>query len=179
MAEALSLQEILKKINKKQNDEVVSIGVEDLTSYGTLSLGSPGLDFCLYNSFPERKIIEICGAEGSGKTTLAYLICSSFQKKEVKVNKNNPRKILWVDLECSVDPSWAKKTGYDMNNDQVQTICYRPEDQAAEDIFDDIVDLIRTGEVGMVIIDSLSMLVSQQVFGESFERKRWVVLLKS
>lgn len=171
MADVLSLQEILKKINKKQESNVVTLGVEDLTAYGTLSLGSPGLDFCLYNSFPERKIIEICGAEGSGKTTLAYLICSSFQKKEVKVNKDNPRKILYVDLECSVDPSWAVKCGYDMNNHSVQTICYRPEDQSAENIFDDILAFIRTGEVGMVVIDSLSMLVSQQVIEESMEKK--------
>ena len=62
MADVLSLQEILKKINKKQESNVVTLGVEDLTAYGTLSLGSPGLDFCLYNSFPERKIIELCGA---------------------------------------------------------------------------------------------------------------------
>ena len=171
MAEALSLQEILKKINKKQENQVATIGVEDLTSYGTLSLGSPGLDFCLYNSFPERKIIELCGAEGSGKTTLAYLICSSFQKKEMKVNKDNPRKILYVDLECSVDPSWAKKTGYDMNTHPVQTICYRPEDQSAEEIFDDVISFVKTGEIGMVIIDSLSMLVSQQVHDESLEKK--------
>ena len=171
MSEPLSLQEILKKINKKQENNVATIGVEDLTSYGTLSLGSPGLDFCLYNSFPERKIIEICGAEGSGKTTLAYLICASFQKKELKVNKEAPRKIVYIDLECSVDPSWALKTGYDMNNHPVQTICYRPEDQSAEEIFDDTLNMIRTGEVGMVVIDSLSMLVSQQVHDESMEKK--------
>ena len=48
-----SLVEILKRISKDQGDNVISTGVEDLTSYGTLSLGSPGLDFCLYNCFPE------------------------------------------------------------------------------------------------------------------------------
>lgn len=169
--EQLSLTQILKEINKKQSKEAIAFGVEDLTKYGTLSLGSPGLDFCLYNSFPERKIIELCGAEASGKTTLAYLICASFQKKELKVRKSNPRKILYVDLECSVDPSWAAKAGYDMNDSAVKTVCYRPEDQSAESIFDDILSMIRTGEIGMVVIDSLSMLVSQQVHEESMEKK--------
>ena len=166
-----SLSEILKRISRDRGENVLTTGVEDLTSYGTLSLGSPGLDFCLYNSFPERKIIELCGAEGSGKTTLAYLICASFQKKELKTNKDNPRKILYVDLECSVDPVWAKKTGYDMNNHPVQTLCYRPEDLSAELLFDDILDMIKSGEIGMVVIDSLSMLVSQQVLDESMEKK--------
>ena len=166
-----SLTEILKDIAKKQGSQVITTGVEDLTAFGTLSLGSPGLDFCLYNSFPERRIIELCGAEGSGKTTLAYLICASFQKKELKVNPDNPRKILYVDLECSVDPSWARKTGYDMNGSDVQTLCYRPEDQSAESIFDDVLGIIKTGEVGLVVIDSLSMLVSQQTHDESMEKK--------
>lgn len=169
--EQLTLTEILKGIGKKQGKDVITVGVEDLTKYGTLSLGSPGLDFCLYNSFPERKIIELCGAEASGKTTLAYLICASFQKKEMRVHPDSPRKVLYVDLECSVDPSWAAKAGYDMNGSPVQTICYRPEDQSAEAIFDDILSIIRTGEVGMVVIDSLSMLVSQQVHDESMEKK--------
>ena len=176
--DGLSLSDILKKINKEQSDDnltdkkpVITIGVEDLTSYGTLSLGSPGLDFCLYNSFPERKIIEFFGAEGSGKTTLAFLTCASFQKKEMVKHPDNPRKIIYLDLECRVEPSWALKTGYDMNSSQVQTICYRPEDQSAEHIFDDIIAMIKTGEVGMVVIDSLNMLVGQQVQGESLEKK--------
>jgi recombination protein RecA len=171
--ESKSLTEILKRISKDQGAEVAKIGVEDLTQYGTLSLGSPGLDFCIYNSFPERKITEICGAESSGKTTLAYLICSSFQKQEIKKHPKDPRKILYVDLECGVDPDWAKKSGYDMNNDPVKTICYRPEDQPAEIIFDDILEMIRSGEVGMVVIDSLSMLVTEQVHDESMEKKEF------
>lgn len=172
MAEnVLTLSEILKKMNKDQTHEVAKFGVEDLTKFGTLSLGSPGLDFCIYNSFPERKITEICGGEGSGKTTLAYLICGSFQKKQRKINPGKERKILWVDLECTADPSWASKMGYDMNASDVQTIGYRPEDATAEEIFDWIKAIVKTGEVGLVVIDSLSMLVSQQVLDESFEKK--------
>ena len=171
MAEELSLTEILKGIQKKQSKNVVTMGVEDLTAYGTLSMGSPGLDFCLYNSFPERKIIELSGAEGSGKTTLAFLICSGFQKKEIKKNPDNPRKILYVDLECSVEPSWAAKAGYDMNSNAVQTICYRPEDQPAESVLTDVINIIKTGEVGMVVIDSLNMLVGQQTHDEGLEKK--------
>lgn len=78
MAEQKSLNSILKDISKKYGDEVIALGVEDLTAYGTLSLGSPSFDFCLYNSFPERRIVEFCGAEGSGKTTTAYLVSASY-----------------------------------------------------------------------------------------------------
>ena len=48
--ELQSVSDILKSINKKFGENIMTVGVEDLTNYGTLSLGSPGFDFCLYNS---------------------------------------------------------------------------------------------------------------------------------
>ena len=165
------LSDILKDVNKKFGDGVITLGVEDLTSYGTLSLGSPGFDFCLYNSFPERKIVEFCGAEGSGKTTTAYLVVASYIRKELERNPENPRGIMFVDLECGADPQWAIKMGYDMNNSPVKTIRFTGSDMAAEHIFDVIINAIKTGEIGLVIIDSLNMLVPLQTFGESLEKK--------
>lgn len=167
-----SLTEILKDISKKQGAEVISYSIEDLSELDTLSLGSPGLDFCTYNSFPERAIIEISGPEGSGKSSLADMICASFQKKEMKRNSDSPRKILYVDLEFRKQPSWAKKMGYDMNTHPVKTLVYRPEDQPAELIFDDIIAMVKTSEIGLIVIDSLNMLVGQQTQAESLEKKQ-------
>ena len=146
-------------------------GVENLTNFGTLSLGSPGFDFCLYNSFPERRIVEFSGAEGSGKTTTAYLVAASYQRKELERNPENPRKILFVDLECGADPEWAGKMGYDMNNHPVETIRFTGSDMHAEAIFDIILNLVKSEEVGLVMLDSLNMLVPMQVFDESLEKK--------
>lgn len=169
---AETVQELLKKINKTFGEQIATVGVEDLTKFGTLSLGSPGFDFCLYNSLPTNKLVEFCGKEASGKTTTSYLVAASFQRKELKENPNNPRSILFVDLECGADPSWAKKMGYDMSETaDVSTICIRPEGQSAEQVFDIILDFLKTGEIGLIIIDSISMLVSQQVYDQSFEKK--------
>ena len=167
-----TLTEILKDIAKKQGADVISYDIEDLSEYGTLSLGSPGLDFCTYNSFPEKAIIEISGPEGSGKSSLADMICASFQKKEMQRNPDNPKKILYVDLEFRKQPSWAKKMGFDMKNHEVKTLVYRPEDQPAELIFNDIIAMVRTNEIGLIVIDSLNMLVGQQTQGESLEKKQ-------
>lgn len=169
--EFTSVAEILKDVNKRFGEKAMTVGVEDLTSYGTLSLGSPGLDFCLYNSFPERRIVEFSGAEGSGKTTTCYLVAASYQRKERERNPSNPRGILFVDLECGGDPEWAIKMGYDMNATDVKTYRMTGSDMPAEDIFDIIVNSLKTGEIGLIIIDSLNMLVPLQVFGESFEKK--------
>lgn len=166
-----SVADILKEVNKKYNDQVLTVGVEDLTSYGTLSLGSPGFDFCLYNSFPERRIVEFSGAEGSGKTTTAYLVAASYVRKELERNPDNPRGILFVDLECGADPTWSIKMGYDMNSEKVKTYRLTGSDMAAEHIFDVIINMVKTGEIGLIIIDSLNMLVPLQVFDESLEKK--------
>lgn len=166
-----TLSEILKSVNKKYGENVMTMGVEDLTHYGTLSLGSPGFDFCLYNSFPERRIIEFSGAEGSGKTTTAYLVAASYMRKEKERNPDAPRKILFVDLECSADPLWSIKMGYDMNSDEVETVRFTGSDMHAEAIFDVIISAIKSEEVGLIILDSLNMLVPMQVFDESLEKK--------
>lgn len=55
-----------------------------------------------------------------------------------------------------------------MNNSPVKTIRFMPEDMSAEIIFDTIIDCVKSGEIGLVVIDSLNMLVPDQVFGESF-----------
>lgn len=180
MAEQKSLSEVLKQINKKNGvlkedgslDPIAVLGVSETKVQGTLSLRSPGLDYCVYNKIPEGRIIEISGKEGSGKTTCAFLLAASYQEKELKRNPNNPRKILYVDLEMTVDPMWALKAGYDMSVDApVQTVYLTPMDMDGEHILDLIRELIKTGEIGFVVLDSIPYLVGQQVYEESFEKK--------
>lgn len=173
----LNLTSVLKKINTKYSDNlnnlVVQIGVPDLKSIGTLSLGSPALDFCLYNSLPEGTFIEINGLEGSGKTTLSFLIASDYIRKEQERNPDNPRKILFVDAECATDKGWAKQsTGYNMDDKKVPTIYYEGSGQSAEEYFDDVISLIRTGEIGLIIFDSLSMLAGSQVNEQSLKKEQ-------
>lgn len=178
--ESSTVFEILKNIQKKYGDTVVSIGAEDLRSEGILSLGSPSLDFAIYGGIPESAIVELLGAEGSGKTTNAFLIAASYQRKEIERNSNNPRSIVYIDQECTVDPTWARKMGYDMSKDaEVKTILLRPEGQSAEEVFDMALDFLKTGEVGLIIIDSIATLVPQQIVDESMEKYQMGGISKS
>lgn len=173
MAEVKDLQSVLKGIAKKFGENVVKIGVQDLTVDGTLSLGSLSADFCIYGGVPEGRIIELSGAEGSGKTTNAFLIAASYQKEELKRNPERPRSIILLDNEGTADPVWAKKLGYNMDADAaVPTIIIRPEAQSAEEIFDMALDMLKTGEVGLLIFDSIATLVPQQIADESMEKKQ-------
>ena len=170
--ERLSLTETLKNINKKFGN-VVTKGVQELVVEGVLSLGSPSADFILYGGAPEGRIIELFGPEGGGKTTLAFLMAASYQREEIKRHPDNPRAIVLLDAEGTADPSWAKKLGYDMSDDAaVPTVCLRPLGQSAEKIFDMAIDMLKTGEVGLLIFDSIAVLVPQQIADESMEKQQ-------
>lgn len=171
--EIQSLQDVMKKINKTFGDKVAQMGVPAIQTKGTLSFGTPSLDFCTYNNVIEGTFIELNGLESSGKTTLAFLLAASYMKKEKERHPDNPRSILFVDAEATCDPSWAlQSAGYDMNDDVIKTLYIQGAGQTAEEYFDMVIDAVSTGEIGLVIFDSLTMLVGQQVAGESLEKKQ-------
>lgn len=173
MSEKLSLEETLKNIAKKFGQEVIREGVKSLDVDGILSLGSPSFDYCVYGGIPEGRIVEFSGAEGSGKTTSAFMCAASYIKAELKRNPDNPRAIVLLDNEGTADPVWAKKLGYDMSEEAlVKTIIIRPEGQSAEEIFDIALDLLKTGQVGLLIFDSIATLVPAQIVEESMEKQQ-------
>lgn len=179
MAE-LTLNNVLKDISKKYGDNVAKFGADSLEVDGILSLGSPMLDYCLYGGIPEGRIIELSGAEGSGKTTTAFMIAASYIKEELKRNPENPRCIIFLDNEGTLDPTWASVFGYDLSEEaSVKTIVIRPEGQNAEEIFDIALNLLRTGEVGLLIFDSIATLVPAQIADESMEKYQMGGIAKS
>ena len=175
-----TLNDVLKSISKKYGDSVAKFGADDLSIDGVLSLGSPMIDYCLYGGVPEGRIIEFSGAEGSGKTSTSFLVAASYCKEELKRNPDNPRSIIFLDNEGTLDPTWAKVFGYDLSIDApVKTIVIRPEGQNAEEIFDMALDFLRTGEVGLLIFDSIATLVPAQIADESMEKYQMGGIAKS
>ena len=176
----LTLNGVLRDISKKYGDNVAKFGADSLAIDGILSLGSPMVDFCLYGGIPEGRIVEFSGAEGSGKTTTAFMVASSYCKEEIKRNPDNPRCIIFLDNEGTLDPTWANVFGYDLSeNALVKTIVIRPEGQNAEEIFDMALNLLRTGEVGLLIFDSIATLVPAQIADESMEKYQMGGIAKS
>ena len=168
-------KDLLKAWNKKFGEGTATIGVDNVEDRGTFSLGSPSLDFMLYNSLPQSGFIEFNGLEHSGKTTAAFLVAADFIRKEKEKKQNNPsyecRSILFVDAECTADPVWAKiSTGYDMNDKDVETLRIVAAGQSAEEFFDMVIEAVKTGEFGLVIFDSLTAIVKGQIVDSSMEK---------
>lgn len=176
----MELKDIVKNFAKKYDMEgIANIGVNTDKFKTTLSLGSPSLDFCTYNSIPEGIFIEISGKEASGKTTLAFLIASDYIKKEKQKPIEQRRHILFVDAEGTADPQWAfTSTGYDMNDQDIQTLYLTPLGQTAEQIFDMVIEAVKSGQIGLIIFDSLVAIAPQQTANESLEKKDMGIMAK-
>ena len=66
--------------------------------------------------------------------------------------------------ENTLDEEWAQKLGVDID----KLILLEPQSQTAEQIFEMLLQMIDTDEVGLVVIDSLGVMLSAQAY-----EKRW------
>ena len=84
--------------------------------------------------------------------------------------KTGPQKIVYFDAEGTIDSDWARKIGVDVDNVYLVRLHY----QTAEQFLDQVMKVTRDNkdnDVGLVVIDSIAVLVPQLVHGESFEKK--------
>jgi recombination protein RecA len=91
-------------------------------------------------------------------TTIANYIASHYQKYD----KQN--KVLFVDLEQTFDESYARAVGLDTHEDKF--IFFRPAD--GEEAFETIQTLIKTKEIGIVIVDSVATMGSRSEMTDEY-----------
>lgn len=100
-------------------------------------------------------------------TTSALDIVANFQQLESV--KDEPRRAAYFDAENTLDVEWATKLGVDVDN----LILLQPESQSAEEILQIILDMIETGEIGLVVIDSIAAMVSNQEMEKTIEERTY------
>lgn len=143
------IEEVMKDFNKKHKEELVHFGVSSY-DYVRIPFTSPRLNYMSFGGLPVGKLHEFYGEEHGGKTTTALDVVANAQR--MFPNK----KVLYIDVENSLDTVWATKIGVDVDD---MIIC-NPTIQGAEDLFDFAEDMIKTGEVSLIVIDSLGALES-------------------
>ena len=158
------LDELIKNINKEYKEEIAFNGDNaSLIKYELVPFSSPRINYMLYGGLPMGRMIEFAGAERSGKTTTALDMvknCQEYFKKEGK-----GRKVCFVDAENTFDVKWAKTLGVNVE----ELILIKPQDQYAEELFDIMKSVVETGEVGLLVLDSVAQLVSKQAMEGSIE----------
>ena len=96
---------------------------------------------------PRGRISEVWGAEASGKTTLCYHAIAQAQKMKLGT--------AFIDVEHSIDPNRMKVIGIDTS----KLIISQP--NSAEEALEITELMIRSGNVGIVCVDSVAALVPQ------------------
>lgn len=141
-----ALQLTMDKIEKSYGKgSIMKMGDRVAEDVPAISTGSVGLDIALgVGGFPKGRIVEIYGPESSGKTTLAIHGIAEAQKAGGIA--------AIIDAEHAFDPFYAKKLG--VNTDDL--LISQPDN--GEQALEIVDNLIRSGAVDIVVIDSVAAL---------------------
>ena len=155
-----ALKLTLDKLDKTYGKgTVMKMGDSPNENVEAISSGSLGLDIALgVGGYPKGRVVEIYGPESSGKTTLTLHAIAECQKKGGIA--------AFIDAEHAFDRFYAENLGVDIEN----LIISQPDhgEQALE-IAD---NLIRSGAIDMVIIDSVAALAPKsEIEGEMGDSK--------
>ena len=159
-AKLKTLETVLGKIEKTYGKgAVMNMSARPTTDVNVIPTGSINLDHALgVGGYPRGRIIEIYGPESSGKTTLAIHAIAEVQKQGGKA--------IIIDAEHAFDPTYAEALGVDMDS------LYISQPDNGEQALDIAEQVIRSGAVDLVIIDSVAALVpKQEIEGDMGETK--------
>lgn len=185
----MSYADIIKKRIKDWNCDGLMEGAKAKRG-NKIPFSSPLLNYSTYGGIPRDAITEFFGAPGGGKSTTAVDICKTayrlFQEEyqsqllalQEKINGGNksliseyedvkergPKKVLYIDLEHSFDAVWADTLG--IREGEIDIM--QPPDVFAEDILQTVKEIIETGEVGLIVLDSIPSLVTQSELDKKF-----------
>ncbi|MCR5081028.1 MAG: recombinase RecA [Treponema sp.] len=121
----------------------------DSTSIDVVPSGSILLDEALgVGGYPRGRIIEMYGPESSGKTTLALHAVAEAQKLGGIA--------AFIDAEHALDPVYAKNLGVDIDE------LYVSQPDTGEQALEICENLVRSGAVDIIVIDSVAALTPQK-----------------
>jgi recombination protein RecA len=125
------------------------------TEHFDLSTGSLSLDLALGGGVRSGRITELIAWEGAGKTTICLHLIAEAQKKGLNV--------AYIDAEHALDEKYAKAIGVDW--EKLKPTLFQP--MNGEDAFQYGQELLKTGELQLLIFDSTSgMLPKSQMEAE-------------
>jgi len=136
-----SLEPVLNRL-KKEFGETVQLG-DVKRNVDVISTGSLALDVATgIGGYPRGRITQLAGWESAGKTTHALKAAANVQERGGLV--------AFIDTEYALDTNWAEKQGVNVEN----LIWLQIDD--LETAGETAVDLAESGEVDMIILDSVA-----------------------
>ncbi|MEI8377135.1 MAG: recombinase RecA [bacterium] len=150
-----ALEMAIEKIEKDfGKGSIMCLGERPSVSVEAISTGALPLDIALgVGGVPRGRIIEIYGPESSGKSTLAQHLVAEAQKAGGIA--------AYIDAEHALDPEYAKALGVDIDS----MLISQPD--TGEQALEITEELVRSGAVDIIVIDSVAALVpKEEIEGE-------------
>ena len=150
-----TLDQVLLDIEKQfGKGAVMKLGSHEHREIDVVSSGSISLDVALgIGGYPKGRIVEIYGPESSGKTTFALHAIAEIQKQGGRA--------AFIDAEHSLDPQYAARLGVNID----ELLLSQPDN--GEQALEICEALVRSGAIGIIVIDSVAALVPQaEIEGE-------------
>lgn len=149
----LAIEKIEKDFGK---GSIMKLGDKPSVNVEAIPTGSLALDIALgIGGVPRGRIIEVYGPESSGKTTLAQHIVAECQKRGGIA--------AYVDAEHALDPEYARNLGVNIDD----LLISQPD--TGEQALDITEELVRSGAVDVVVVDSVAALVPKAEIDGSME----------
>jgi len=152
------LQEAVDEIKQRFGEgAIMKLKEVRAVDVDVIPTGSISVDLALgVLGVPRGRVIEIFGPEASGKTTLALHILAEAQKKGGVG--------AFIDAEHALDPDYARKIGVNVD----ELLISQPD--SGEQALQIVETLVRSGEVDVIVVDSVAALVPQaEIAGEMGE----------
>jgi recombination protein RecA len=152
---ARALDAVLGNITKRFGEgSIMRLGEATHLQVETIPTGSLALDLALgVGGIPRGRVTEIYGPESAGKTTLCQHIVAETQKRGGVA--------AYIDMEHALDPSYAARCGVDIDN------LYISQPDTGEQALEIAEQLVRSGAVDIIVIDSVAALVPRaEIEGE-------------
>lgn len=159
-AKLKSLKMTMDRLDKTYGKgTVMRLGERKVVDVDAISTGSLGLDIALgVGGFPRGRVVEIYGPESSGKTTLTIHAIAECQKSGGIA--------AFIDAEHAFDKTYAENLGVDTQ----ELLISQPDN--GEQALEIAENLIRSGAVDIMVIDSVAALVPRaEIEGEMGDSK--------
>ena len=146
-----TLEEALARLNKQYGvGTVLELDGKTSGNYDVISTGSIGFDWITLGvgGFVKGKLYELMGWEGTGKSTICGHAAAECQAKGGKV--------LYIDGENAVDKQYFQALGVDTTKMLISQPSH------GEEGFNIAMEMINTGKIDLVIIDSDSSLIPKK-----------------
>lgn len=140
------LQKVLEEIRGRFGEgSVMRLDETRASNVAAIPTGSLAVDLALgVGGMPRGRVVEIFGAESTGKTTLALHTIAEAQKRGGTA--------AFIDAEHALDPDYAERIGVNIK----EMIIAQP--GSGEEALQIVEKLVRSGEVDIIVIDSVAAL---------------------